>query len=73
MESNMVKKILYKLPSDKTIYSPYLFKQKINQDTNISKELSLWNREGSQVQYGDTIILPIKKFSSLYRTTIFAS
>ncbi|MBO0525755.1 UPF0182 family protein [Clostridium botulinum] len=59
------KKILYKLPSDKTIYSPYLFKQKINQDTNISKELSLWNREGSQVQYGDTIILPIKN-SLLY-------
>ncbi|WP_251862154.1 UPF0182 family protein [Clostridium sp. Marseille-Q2269] len=54
------KKILYKLPSDKTIYSPYLFKQKINQDTSISKELSLWNKEGSQVQYGDTIILPIK-------------
>ncbi|KOR26500.1 UPF0182 family protein [Clostridium sp. L74] len=59
------KKILYKLPSDKTIYSPYLFKQKINQDTNISKELSLWNKEGSQVQYGDTIILPIKN-SLLY-------
>lgn len=59
------KKILYKLPSDKTVYSPYLFKQKINQDTNISKELSLWNREGSQVQYGDTIILPIKN-SLLY-------
>ncbi|EJO5348930.1 UPF0182 family protein [Clostridium botulinum] len=54
------KKILYKLPSYKTIYSPYLFKQKINQDTNISKELSLWNKEGSKVQYGDTIILPIK-------------
>lgn len=59
------KKILYKLPSDKTVYSPYLFKQKINQDTNISKELSLWNREGSKVQYGDTIILPIKN-SLLY-------
>ncbi|NEZ48014.1 hypothetical protein FDF74_12600 [Clostridium niameyense] len=62
---NYGKKVLYKLPSDKTIYSPYLFKQKINQDTNISKELSLWNKEGSQVNFGDTIILPIKN-SLLY-------
>lgn len=62
---NYGKKIVYKLPADKTIYSPYLFKQKINQDTTISKELSLWNKEGSQVQYGDTVILPIKN-SLLY-------
>lgn len=56
---------LYRLPTDKTIYSPYLFKQNINQDPNISKEISLWNTQGSQVQYGDTSIIPINN-SLLY-------
>lgn len=62
---NYGKMFLYKFPAEKTVYSPYLFKQKINQDTGISQELSLWNKEGSQVQYGDTVILPIKN-SLLY-------
>jgi uncharacterized membrane protein (UPF0182 family) len=38
--------VLYKFPAgDETVNSPILFKQKINQDTTISKELSLWNRK----------------------------
>ncbi|MDD3223868.1 MAG: UPF0182 family protein [Clostridium sp.] len=56
---NYGKLVLYRLPSDKTIYSPYLFKQKIHQDPTISKEMSLWNTQGSQVQFGDTSIVPI--------------
>lgn len=56
---------LYRLPTDKTIYSPYLFKQNINQDPSISKEISLWNTQGSTVQYGDTSIIPINN-SLLY-------
>ncbi|WP_032123283.1 UPF0182 family protein [Clostridium amazonitimonense] len=62
---NYGKLVLYKFPPSKTIYSPYLFKNQINQDPIISKELSLWNTEGSRVDYGDTIILPIKN-SLLY-------
>lgn len=49
----------------KTVYSPYLFKQKLNQDTTISSQLSLWNKDGSEVQFGDTIIVPINQ-SLLY-------
>lgn len=62
---NYGKMIVYKFPPEKTIYSPYLFKQKVNQDTAISKELSLWNKEGSEVIFGDTIIVPINN-SLLY-------
>ncbi|MBC2582389.1 UPF0182 family protein [Clostridium sp. DJ247] len=64
-KDNYGKMVLYKFPPQKTIYSPYLFKQKLNQDTTISKELSLWNKDGSQVQFGDTIIVPINN-SLLY-------
>ncbi len=63
--NNYGKMIIYKFPPQKTIYSPYLFKQKVNQDTTISKELSLWNKEGSQVIFGDTMIIPINN-SLLY-------
>ncbi|KEH95645.1 UPF0182 family protein [Clostridium massiliodielmoense] len=53
--------VLYKFPTTKseTVNSPMLFKQKIKQDTTISKELSLWDAKGSQVQFGDTMIIPI--------------
>lgn len=63
--NNYGKLILYKFPPEKTVYSPYLFKQKLNQDTTISQQLSLWNKNGSTVQFGDTMIVPIKN-SLLY-------
>lgn len=62
---NYGKLFLNTFPAEKTVYSPYLFKQRISQDTTISAQLSLWNTGGSQVQYGDTVILPIKN-SLLY-------
>ena len=64
-KENYGKMVLYKFPPQKTIYSPYLFKQKLNQDTTISQQLSLWNKDGSQVQFGDTMIVPINN-SLLY-------
>jgi uncharacterized membrane protein (UPF0182 family) len=57
--NNYGKLVLYRMPTDKTVYSPYLFMQNINQDPTISKEVSLWNTQGSSVQYGDTSIIPI--------------
>lgn len=69
-KENYGKMVLYKFPPQKTIYSPYLFKQKINQDPSISKEISLWNKEGSEVIYGDTMIVPIKN-SLLYVEPIY--
>lgn len=68
--NNYGKLVLYKLPTDKTIYSPYMFKQKINQNPDISKEISLWNTQGSQVQFGDTSILPINN-SLLYVDPVY--
>jgi len=31
----------------------------INQDENISKDLTLWNQQGSQVLQGQTLVLPV--------------
>lgn len=62
---NYGKMFLYEFPTGGTIYSPMLFKQKVNQDPVISKELSLWDTKGSQVQFGDILIVPIQN-SLLY-------
>ena len=62
---NYGKLFLYEFPAKENVYSPLIFKQKIKQDTIISKELSLWNTQGSEVQFGETFILPIKN-SLLY-------
>src|SRR5690349_11485880 len=32
---------------------------RINQDQTISKDLSLWNQQGSQVLRGQTLVLPV--------------
>lgn len=63
---------LYNFPTNQTTDSPYSFNQKINQDPNISKEISLWNTQGSQVQFGDTSIVPING-SLLYVEPVYIS
>lgn len=68
--NNYGKLVLYKFPPEKTVYSPYLFKQQLNQDTTISQQLSLWNKDGSNVQFGDTIIVPINN-SLLYIEPVY--
>jgi uncharacterized membrane protein (UPF0182 family) len=43
---------------------------RINQDQNISKDLTLWNQQGSQVLRGQTLVLPIEN-SFLYVEPIY--
>ncbi|MDD7796014.1 UPF0182 family protein [Clostridium sp. 'White wine YQ'] len=69
-ESDYGKITLFKFPADKTIYGPYLFKNQILQDPDISKELSLWEGKGSKVEYGETVILPVEE-SLLYLLPIY--
>ncbi|MPQ44644.1 UPF0182 family protein [Clostridium tarantellae] len=62
--------IMYKFPPQRTIYSPNLFKNRIQQNPEISKEVSLWAGKGSEVVYGDIVIVPIED-SLLYLNTIY--
>lgn len=62
---NYGKMFLYKFPTGGTVYSPMLFKQKIKQDPEISKQLSLWDTSGSEVQFGEVLIIPVEN-SLLY-------
>lgn len=59
------KLIVYKFPKEKLIYGPKQIEARINQNTEISKELTLWGQQGSQVIQGDLLVIPIKQ-SLLY-------
>ena len=60
----------YKFPPQKTVSSPYLFKNKFNQDPEISKELTLLDSGGSMVEYGDIVITPVGN-SLLYVVPVY--
>ncbi len=47
------------LSKQQLIFGPMQITARINQDQNISKDLSLWNQQGSQVLRGQTLVLPM--------------
>lgn len=51
--------INYRLPKDKVIYGPMQIESQIDQNTEISKEFSLWNSSGSKYTRGDMFVIPI--------------
>ena len=57
--------IVYKFSKDKLIFGPMQIEARINQDTEISRELTLWGQSGSEVTPGDLLVIPIKQ-SLLY-------
>lgn len=51
--------IAYKLPKDRLIYGPIQIEAMIDQDTLISRQLSLWDQRGSKVIRGNLLVIPI--------------
>ncbi|MBV9611852.1 MAG: UPF0182 family protein [Acidobacteriaceae bacterium] len=62
--------VFEQLSKQNIIYGPMQIDARINQDQNISKDLTLWNQQGSQVLRGQTLVLPIDK-SFLYVEPIY--
>ncbi len=67
---NYGKLIIYKLPKQKAVYGPEQIESRIDQDTNISKELSLWGQKGSTIIRGNLLTIPIEN-SLLYVEPIY--
>ncbi|HQP31958.1 MAG TPA: UPF0182 family protein, partial [Deltaproteobacteria bacterium] len=57
--------IVYNFPKQKLVYGPRQIEARIDQDAEISKQISLWNQSGSQVIRGGLLAIPIEK-SILY-------
>jgi uncharacterized membrane protein (UPF0182 family) len=51
--------IEYAFPKEKLIFGPAQVEARIDQDTTISQQLSLWNQTGSRVIRGNLLVIPI--------------
>jgi hypothetical protein len=67
---NYGKLVVYLFPKDKTIYGPMQIEARINQDSQISQQLTLWDQRGSRVIRGNLLVLPIDG-SIIYVRPIF--
>ncbi len=52
---------VYKFPKDKMVYGPNMIVARINQDDAISEKMSLWNQQGSSVELGTLLVIPIEE------------
>ena len=52
--------VILQLSKQALIYGPMQIESRINQDQNISKDLTLWNQQGSQVLRGQMLVLPME-------------
>ncbi len=51
--------MLYRFGKQDVTFGPLQFEARVNQDTEISRELTLWSQQGSRVIRGNLIIVPI--------------
>jgi uncharacterized membrane protein (UPF0182 family) len=56
---------VYRLSRQSLAYGPRQIVNRINQDTEVSRQVSLWDRAGSRVIRGDLLVIPIEE-SLLY-------
>lgn len=51
---------IYKFPKGKTVDGPMMIESRIDQNTDISEQLTLWSQKGSAVLRGNVITVPIE-------------
>jgi uncharacterized membrane protein (UPF0182 family) len=56
---NYGKMLVYNFPKKETVYGPMQIESRISQDTEISRQLTLWDQKGSRTYRGNLIIIPI--------------
>ncbi len=58
-------RLVFQFPKDKLVYGPQQVMARFNQDPTISQQVTLWNQSGSQVIYGNLLVVPVNQ-SILY-------
>ncbi len=59
------KLVVYRFPKQSLVFGPSQIVNRINQDTEISRQVSLWDQRGSEVVRGNLLVIPIEE-SLLY-------
>ena len=62
---NYGKLMAFEFPKQKVIFGPRQIMARINQDQDISPQITLWNQQGSEVIQGTLLVIPIEE-SLLY-------
>ena len=53
--------VVYRFPKQKLIFGPKQITNRINQDADISRQISLWDQRGSEVIRGNLLVIPIEE------------
>ncbi|MGH7516522.1 MAG: UPF0182 family protein [Gemmatimonadales bacterium] len=56
---------VYRLPRQRLVFGPQQVQNRINQNTEVARQVSLWDRAGSRVIRGELLVIPIEE-SLLY-------
>jgi uncharacterized protein len=64
------KLVAYEFPKEKQVYGPFQIEARINQNTEISQQISLWNQMGSRVIRGNVLVIPVEH-SILYVSPLY--
>jgi uncharacterized membrane protein (UPF0182 family) len=67
---NYGKLSVYRFPKQSLVYGPTQIANRINQDTEISRQLTLWDQRGSEVIRGELLVIPIEE-SLIYVQPIY--
>jgi uncharacterized membrane protein (UPF0182 family) len=59
--ANYGKLRVYRFPKQSLVYGPQQIAARINQDTEISRQLTLWDQKGSSVIKGELLVIPIEE------------
>ena len=62
--------LVYKFPKSKLVNGPLQVNARIDQNAQLSSQLTLWNQQGSRVQRGNLLIIPLGR-GLLYVQTIY--
>lgn len=52
--------VVYRFPKQSLVYGPTQIVNRINQDPEISRQVSLWDQHGSEVVRGNLLVIPIE-------------
>ena len=58
---NYGKMMVFQFPKQKVVFGPSQIVARINQDQDISPQITLWNQQGSEVIQGTLLVIPIEE------------
>jgi hypothetical protein len=60
-EPDYGKLLVFEFPKQTLVYGPSQIESRVNQDPEISKQLTLWNQGGSRVIRGSLLVIPVDR------------